>query len=110
MTLHDIQQICKSLENVTVDIKWGHDLCFSIDGKMFLVTSSGTIPVSASFKTNEEAFNELVERTGFKPAPYLAKHKWVFVDDINRLSKKEWQQFARQSYNLVLSKLPKKKQ
>ena len=110
MTLHDIRQICKNLKNVTLYIKWGHDLCFSIGGKMFLVTSSGTIPVSASFKTNEEAFNELVERTGFKPAPYPAKHKWVFVDDINRLSKKEWQQFARQSYNLVLSKLPKKKQ
>ncbi len=77
---------------------------------MFLVTSPDTIPVSASFKTNEETFNELIERTGFKPPPYLAKNKWVFVDDINRLSKKEWQQFALQSYNLVLSKLPKKKQ
>ena len=89
MTIHDIQQICKSLDNVTIDIKWGHDLCFNIGGKMFLVTSPDTIPVSASFKTNEEPFNQLIERTGFKPAPYPAKHKWVFVAYISRLSKKE---------------------
>ena len=74
-----------------------------------MVTTPDNIPVSASFKTNGEVVNDLIERTGFKPAPYLAKHKWVFVDDISRLSKKEWQQFVRQSYNRILSKLPKKK-
>ena len=109
MTLDDIQKICRSLENVTEDIKWGHDLCFNIGGKMFLVTAPDSIPVSASFKADEETFNELAEREGFKPAPYLARHKWIFVDDINRLSKKEWEKFIYQSYELVKAKLPKKK-
>ena len=109
MTLDDIQKICKSLDNVTEDIKWGQDLCFNIGGKMFLVTAPDSIPVSASFKADEETFNELAEREGFKPAPYLARHKWIFVDDINRLSKKEWEKFIYQSYELVKAKLPKKK-
>ena len=74
-----------------------------------MVTTPDNIPVSASFKTNGEVVNDLIERTGFKPAPYLAKHKWVFVNDISRLSKREGQQFVRQSYNRILSKLPKKK-
>jgi predicted DNA-binding protein (MmcQ/YjbR family) len=109
MNLEDLQSICNELDDVTEDIKWGQDLCFNIGGKMFLVTNTESKPVSASFKTNEETFNELIEREGFKPAPYLAKHKWVYVDDINRLSKKEWQQFIGKSYELVKAKLPKKR-
>jgi predicted DNA-binding protein (MmcQ/YjbR family) len=109
MKLDDIQKICRSLDNVTEDIKWGQDLCFNIGGKMFLVTAPDSIPVSASFKTDEETFNELAEREGFKPAPYLARHKWIYVDDVNRLSKKEGEKFIRQSYELIKAKLPKKK-
>jgi predicted DNA-binding protein (MmcQ/YjbR family) len=109
MTLDDIQKISRSLGDITEDIKWGQDLCFNIGGKMFLVTAPDSIPISASFKAVEETFNELSEREGFKPAPYLARYKWIFVDDINRLSKKEWEKFIRQSYELVKAKLPKKK-
>ncbi len=109
MTIEDLQAICKSLGNVTEDIKWGHDLCFNIEGKMFLVVGVDFVPVSASFKADEVTFNELVEQDGFKPAPYLARHKWVYTDDINRLSKKEWQQFISISYELVKAKLLKKR-
>ena len=109
MTIEDLQAICNKFGEVTEDIKWGHDLCFNIGGKMFLVTGPDNVPVSASFKATEESFNELVERDGFIPAPYLAKHKWVYVDDISRLSKKEWNQYIAQSYELVKAKLPKKK-
>ena len=109
MNLEDIEIICKKFDKVTVDIKWGHDLCFNIGGKMFLVVNPAGIPVSASFKTDEESFVELTERDGFMPAPYLARHKWVYVIDINRLSKKEWQLFIGRSYELVKAKLPKKR-
>jgi predicted DNA-binding protein (MmcQ/YjbR family) len=109
MTIEDVQTICKKLDKVTSDIKWGHDLCFNVGGKMFFVADVDNVPTSASFKTDEETFNELIEREGFKPAPYLARHKWVYVDDINRVSKKEWQHFISQSYEIVKAKLPKNK-
>jgi predicted DNA-binding protein (MmcQ/YjbR family) len=109
MTIENLQAICNKLGDVKEDIKWGHDLCFNIGGKMFLVTTPDSIPVSASFKTDEETFNELTEKDGFIPAPYLARHKWVYMDDINRLSKNEWGQLIRQSYDQVKAKLPKKK-
>ena len=35
MTTEDIQTICKKMVAVTEDIKWGHDLVFSIGAKMF---------------------------------------------------------------------------
>lgn len=109
MTLEAIQQICKKLSGVTEDIKWENHLCFNVGGKMFLITSPDDTPVTASFKTSEEKFEELTERKGCKPAPYLAKHKWVHVDDISRLSSKEWEELLELSYDLVKAKLPKKK-
>jgi predicted DNA-binding protein (MmcQ/YjbR family) len=110
MTITDLQQICKKLKGTTEDIKWENHLCFNIGGKMYLVTSPDSVPVTASFKVNDEEFEELSSRPGFKPAAYLAKHKWVYVDDIHRLSKKQWQQYIEQSYRLIGSKLPAKTQ
>jgi predicted DNA-binding protein (MmcQ/YjbR family) len=109
MTLDAIEKLCKSLPEVTEDIKWENHLCFNIGGKMFLITSPDSSPVTASFKTSEEKFDELIEREGFKPAPYLAKHKWVFIDNISRLSAREGKELLTLSYEIIKSKLPKKK-
>jgi predicted DNA-binding protein (MmcQ/YjbR family) len=109
MTLENIQNICSKFGDVTEDIKWEDHLCFNVGGKMFLITSPDSSPITASFKTPEEKFNELSERDGFKPAPYLAKHKWIHVDNISRLNNMEWRELLELSYNLVKAKLPKKK-
>ena len=45
---------------------------------------------------------------GFKPAPYVAKYKWVCVDDINRMKKTEWKKYLEQSYELVKERLSPK--
>jgi len=108
MDTEGIRNICKMLPAVTEDIKWGHDLVFSVGSKMFCVVGMDELPVSASFKVLDEEFEVISSRPGFKPAPYVAKYKWVFVDDINRLTKKQWEGFIRQSYQLVKDKLPKK--
>lgn len=108
MTIEDLQALCKTLKGVTEDIKWQDHLCFNIGGKMFLISSPDAVPVSASFQVSPEEFDELSQRDGFMPAPYLAKYKWVHLDDITRLSKKQWQHFIKQSYDLKAAKLPKK--
>jgi predicted DNA-binding protein (MmcQ/YjbR family) len=109
MTLEELREICLHLPDVTEDIKWGHDICFNIGGKMFLVTSADTMPTGASFKVADDNFDTLTAREGFSPAPYLARHKWIMVQDIKRVGKKEMKQFAEQSYLLVKARLPKKK-
>lgn len=106
MEIEDIQKICATLPMVTEDIKWGHDLVFSLGGKMFCVAGLDQQPVSASFKVPDESFDEMCSREGFKPAPYMARHKWVWVDDIRRMKKKEWTEHVTQSYELVKKKLP----
>lgn len=105
MTTENIQQLCLALPATTEDVKWGHDLVFSVGSKMFCVVGLDQQPVSASFKVQEDVFDELCSREGFKPAPYMAKHKWVWVDDISRMKKKEWEQQINTSYELVKAKL-----
>ena len=75
---------------------------------MFLVTSPDQFPPSASFKVPEDEFEALSSREGFRPAPYMARNKWVYLDDIRRLSPCQWQEHISTSYRLVAAKLPKK--
>lgn len=108
MNIEQLQAICTQLPHVTEDIKWQNDLCFCIGGKMFCVVGLNQLPTSASFKVLEEEFEEMSTRTGIRPAPYVAKYKWVLVEDISTLSVKEWQHYTAQSYKLVSQKLAPK--
>lgn len=107
MNVDSLRSLCTSLPHVTEDIKWGNDLCFSIGGKMFCVTGM-SIPLMVSFKVSDEEFDELNNLPGIKPAPYVARYKWILIEDESVLSKTKWEFYNRQSYTLVKSKLPKK--
>ena len=108
MDIEDIRKMCKALPGVTEDIKWGNDLVFSVGAKMFCVAGLEQSPTTASFKVKDEEFDEMCNRPGFKPAPYVAKYKWVWMDDINKLNKTEWKHYVKQSYELVKEKLSAK--
>jgi predicted DNA-binding protein (MmcQ/YjbR family) len=108
MSIDELRAICFSFPGVEEDIKWGDHLCFTIGGKMFMITSPDNVPVTASFKVADEVFETLTAREGFIPAPYLARYKWVFVDDISRLSVKDWKKYSREAYDLIFSRLPAK--
>lgn len=108
MNVDDIRTICKKLPAVTEGIKWGADLCFMINEKMFCVTNLEG-PLSASFKVTDEEFGDMSARAGIIPAPYVARYKWVLVQDPKVLSKKEWEYYITQSYNLISAKAPGKK-
>ena len=107
MNIENLRELCRSLPAVTEDVKWGHDLCFSVAGKMFCVATLDG-PLSVSFKVRDEEFYELSNSPGIRPAPYVARYKWVLVEDVNKLSRKEWAHYVNQSYELVRAKLPKK--
>lgn len=107
MDIENLQKICSALPAVTEDVKWGHDLVFSVGGKMFCAASLEP-PFTCSFKARDEEFEELSSREGFMPAPYMARARWVLVTDPSKLNKKEWESYIRQSYEMVKAKLTKK--
>lgn len=109
MNIETLRELCLSLPGVTEDVKWGADLCFLVGGKMFCVTAMEGSP-SVSFKVLEEEFDELSSSFGIIPAPYMARNKWVQVQQWDRLTSQEWEYYVKQSYELVKSKLTKKVQ
>ena len=108
MTAEELRNISLKLAGVTEDVKWEDHLCFSVGEKMFLVTSPDHFPVTAAFKVPEDIFEEIISIEGFVKHTYLGRHHWIQLDDINRLNKKEWEQYIKESYHLVAEKLPKK--
>ncbi len=108
MTIEGLKEICEELPQVTSDMKWEDHLCFNVGGKMFLITAPNEIPQTASFKVDDEEFETLIAREGLEPAPYLARYKWVKIDNINRLTAKEWRHFVSRSFALIASRLPAK--
>lgn len=107
MEIDFLRKYCLSLPAVTEDVKWGNDLCFSVGGKMFCVAALEP-PFKCSFKVKDDEFEELSNSNGFMPAPYMARAKWVLVTDPAKLHKQAWEQYIRQSYDLVKTKLTKK--
>ena len=109
MKVEDIRAIALKCPHATEDVKWGADLCFCISEKMFCVTSMED-EVKFSLKVPDDEFEELCQRQGFIAAPYMARNKWVMIDESARLSKKELEGLIKRSYELVKAKLPKKLQ
>ena len=107
MDLDKLRTLCLSFPGVTEDLKWGADICFSVGRKMFCVTGTDG---GASFKVTPDEFDEMTERDGIIPAHYMARNKWVTVQEFNKLKPREWKHYIGQSYDLIRSKLPKKVQ
>ena len=109
MNIDFLQTLTENWPGVTTDVKWGNDLVFSVAEKMFCVASLEP-PPKIAFKVKDEEFEELSMREGFMPAPYMARNKWVLITNPAKLSKKEWETFVKESYELVKAKLSKKLQ
>lgn len=108
MNLEELKILAESYHRVTTDIKWEDHLCFNIGGKMFLITSLSNIPTTASIKVSDDDFIKLIEKPGITPAPYLARYKWIHLEDITLLTTDQWQTYSEKAYNLISAKLPKK--
>jgi predicted DNA-binding protein (MmcQ/YjbR family) len=109
MNFESAKTLCRTFPGVLEDTKWDNDLVFSVGSKMFAITNLGEAS-GMSFKVEDERFLELTDRPGIIPAPYLARAKWVYVEDAKALDDDEAAQLLRKSYELVFAKLTKKLQ
>ena len=103
-----IRDLCLSFPAVTEHVIWGNDLTFKVAGKMFAHTVLEPAPVWLSFKASPDNFYELTERPGIIPAPYLARAQWVALETKDALSSGELAALVRDSYDIIVAKLPKK--
>lgn len=107
MNLDKLRELCLSMPGATEGVKWEDHICFMVAEKMFCITGEFG---GASIKVTPEDFDELTEREGIIPQPYMARNMWVNIEQFNKLKPKEWEHYVRQSYELIRCKLPKKVQ
>jgi predicted DNA-binding protein (MmcQ/YjbR family) len=111
MSYAALKRHAATLPGATEDIKWGCDWVASVGGKMFLVGGPEPGPwTGCSFKVDEHRFLELTDMPGIIPAPYLARVKWVKLQDPKALPLAELKALVERSHALVLGSLTKKLQ
>jgi predicted DNA-binding protein (MmcQ/YjbR family) len=108
MNLDSLRDYCLSFPGATENIQWGADLVFKVGGKIFTVASTEPGEAKVSFKCTPEAFAELVEQDGIKPAEYVARYHWVTLLRWDALPDREIRRLVNDSYELVKDRLPKK--
>src|SRR5258708_31444767 len=107
MNVDSVREFCLAFPGATEKLQWGDALCFKVGGKMFSVL--GLDDVRLTFKCTPDSLAELMEREEIRPAPYLARYKWVMLDRLDALSTDELKEMIRQSYEMVVAKAPKRK-
>lgn len=102
-----LDKFCRSLPAVTMSVQWGDHQVYKVGGKMFAVlTERGAV----SFKANDVAFEMLTETGQARPSPYMARARWLHVDDIKQFPPAELRQYIAASHAQVAKKLTKKAQ
>jgi predicted DNA-binding protein (MmcQ/YjbR family) len=79
-----------------------------VAGKIHALTALQPARTWLTFKASPETFAELTERPDIIPAPYLARAKWVALETKDALPLDELARLLRESYDMVVAKLPKK--
>ncbi|SFI37194.1 Predicted DNA-binding protein, MmcQ/YjbR family [Pseudomonas guineae] len=108
MTPEQVATFCLSLPGAREDIKWGGVRVFSLaESKMFaLFNLSGRDGLA--FKVDHDLFLSFCDRPGIRPAPYLARARWVSMSAPYPLSDSELRELLTRSHQLVVTKLPKR--
>ena len=108
MDIEMFREYCLSLAGTTEEVKWGDNLCFMIEKKIYVISSldAGTLAI----KCNPEEFDELTARDGITQAFHLAKRQWIGLADLGVMPVVELKRRIAESREFVLQKLPKKVQ
>lgn len=103
MTKDELHAAAMALPGATLNVQWGDDHIYKVGGKIFAGCDGGY--TNLSFKATEIAFEALTETGRARPAPYMARAKWVRFDDLAALDADEVRGWLATSHALVAAKL-----
>ena len=98
---------CAALPGTRKDIQWGDDHVWKVGDKMFAVRGGAADP-SFSFKASDIAFEVLTGTGPGKPAPYLARAKWVWFESLSGQDETDVADWLKTAHGLIAAKLTKK--
>jgi predicted DNA-binding protein (MmcQ/YjbR family) len=108
VTRDELHKAAMALPGATMDVKWGADYVYSVGGKMFCATDDAYS--NLSFKATDIAFEALTQTGRALPNKYLARAKWVSLEDLAAQDAAEVADWVKTAHGLVAAGLPRKTQ
>ena len=107
MTRDEFDEYCASLPGTNHVVQWGGASVWKLAGKIFAVCSrwGNGDHAKISFKCSDLAYRVLVEQAGIEPAPYLARAKWVQLQEANALNAADQRAYIAEAHRIVAGKL-----
>ncbi|OQS37645.1 MmcQ/YjbR family DNA-binding protein [Chromobacterium haemolyticum] len=93
----------RALPGAEFDIKWETRRVLSLERKMFALFHEDNV----MYKVAADDFLVLSGLPGVRPAPYLARARWIEVSSLEALSLEQLHAGIADARRLVLAKLPK---
>lgn len=111
MTYDEFNKYCGSLKASTYVVQWGGSHVWKVGGKLFAIGGWNDGMPGYTFKVTPMSYEILKEQPGCRPAPYLASRgmKWIQNYAQPGLADEDLKAYIKQSYDLVIEKLTKKK-
>ncbi|MDB5460328.1 MAG: hypothetical protein JWO72_2069 [Caulobacteraceae bacterium] len=98
-----------ALPGATFDVKWGADRVYSVGGKMFATAGAEDDPDPRyAFKVSDLAYEHLIDQGHARPAPYLARAKWVQLVRTDALPDLDLAAYLKEAHRIVAMGLTKK--
>jgi predicted DNA-binding protein (MmcQ/YjbR family) len=103
VTKDELHAAAMALPGAILNVQWGDDHIYKVGGKIFAGCDGGY--TNLSLKATEIAFEALTATGRARPAPYMARAKWVRFDDLAALPAEEVRGWLKTSHELVCTKL-----
>jgi predicted DNA-binding protein (MmcQ/YjbR family) len=108
MTPKAFDAAAMALPGATMTIQWGDDHVYKVGGKMFAVLGGAVGRNGFSLKASDVAFEVLSESGRAKPAPYLARARWLHFEDLIAEDAGEVADWLKTAHGLIAAKLTRK--
>lgn len=106
MTPAAVERAALALPGARLSIQWGDDRVYKVGDKMFAATNGAA--TNLSLKVSDIAFEALTENGQARPAPYMARAKWVQFEDLAAADDAEVAGLLKSAHALVAAKLTRK--
>lgn len=105
MTPEALEAAALALPATEKVVQWGGADVYKVGGRIFAITGLGG---GLSIKVSDIAYAVLVETGQARPAPYLARAKWVAFEALEDLDPEEVRDWLAAAHALVAAKLTRR--
>ena len=107
MDLEAFDALCRSLPAATYVNQWGGSHVYKVGGKIFAMAAAfgANEGCAYSFKASEISYALLIDHGLARPAPYLARAKWVQLVSRDALTDQDLRAYVAQAHALIAARL-----